>query len=48
MTMKRYTPEELAEVLRLHKLWAQDEEGGQRVRAFDFVRTEAILMAKKV
>jgi len=30
MTMKRYTPEELTEVLRLHKLWAQDEEGGQR------------------
>ena len=30
MTMKRYTPEELAEVLRLHKLWAQDEDGGIR------------------
>ena len=28
--MKRYTPDELNEVLRLHKLWAQDEEGGQR------------------
>ena len=26
--MKRYTPEELAEVLRLHKLWLDDEEGG--------------------
>ena len=28
--MKRYTPDELNEVLRLHKLWAQDEEVGQR------------------
>ncbi len=28
--MKRYTPEELAEVLRLHNLWAEDTEGGQR------------------
>jgi uncharacterized protein YjbI with pentapeptide repeats len=28
--MKRYTPEELAEVLRLHKLWLDDEEGGER------------------
>ena len=28
--MRRYTPDELNEVLRLHKLWAQDEEGGQR------------------
>ena len=28
--MKRYTPEELKEVLRLHKLWLDDEEGGER------------------
>ena len=28
--MKRYTPEELAEVLRLHNLWLEDEEGGVR------------------
>ena len=28
--MKRYTPEELAEVLRLHQLWLQNEEGGVR------------------
>ena len=30
MTMQRYTPEELAEVLRLHKLWLEDQEGGVR------------------
>jgi len=30
MAMKRYTPEELAEVLRLHKLWLDDEEEGVR------------------
>ena len=28
--MKRYTPEELAEVLRLHKLWLENKEGGVR------------------
>ena len=28
--MKRYSPEELAEVLRLHKLWLNDEDGGER------------------
>ena len=28
--MQKYTPDELAEVLRLHKLWALDEEGGKR------------------
>ena len=28
--LKRYTPEELKEVLRLHKLWLDDEEGGER------------------
>ena len=28
--MRRYTPDELNEVLRLHKLWAADEECGQR------------------
>ena len=28
--MKKYTPDELAEVLHLHKLWVMDEEGGQR------------------
>ena len=28
--MKRYTPEELTEILRLHHLWLQDEEGGVR------------------
>ena len=27
--MRRYTPDELAEVLRLHKLWLDNEEGGQ-------------------
>ena len=26
--MKRYTPDELTEVLRLHKLWWYDQEGG--------------------
>ena len=30
MPMKRYTPDELAEVLRLHKLWLNDKEGGER------------------
>ena len=30
MPMKRYTPDELAEVLRLHQLWLNDEEGGER------------------
>jgi hypothetical protein len=30
MAMKRYTPDELAEVLRLHKLWRQSQEGGIR------------------
>ena len=30
MAMKRYSPEELAEVLRLHKLWLNDEDGGER------------------
>jgi hypothetical protein len=28
--MKRYTAEEMTEVLHLHKLWAMDAEGGQR------------------
>ena len=28
--MQKYTPDELAEVLRLNKLWALDEEGGKR------------------
>jgi len=28
--VKRYTPEELAEVLRLHDLWLDDEAGGER------------------
>ena len=28
--MKRYSPEEMAEVLRLHRLWQNDEEGGAR------------------
>jgi hypothetical protein len=28
--MKRYTPAELAEVLRLHQRWLGDEEGGVR------------------
>ena len=28
--MKKYTPEELAEVLRLHKLWREDDPSGQR------------------
>ena len=42
MSMKRYTPEELAEVLRLHKLWAQDEEGGIRayLREADLSRAD--------
>ena len=28
--MERYTPEQITEVLRLHKLWLDDEEGGVR------------------
>ena len=28
--MKTYTPEELAEVLEKHRLWLDDEEGGER------------------
>ena len=28
--MKRYTPDELAEVLHLHQLWLRDKEGGVR------------------
>ena len=28
--MQRYTPKELAEVLRLHKLWRQDDPAGKR------------------
>ena len=28
--MKRYTPDELAEVLRRHKLWWDGQEGGSR------------------
>jgi hypothetical protein len=30
MAMKRYTPEEIVEVRRLHEMWCRDEEGGQR------------------
>ena len=33
--MKRYTPDELAEVLRLHKLWWDDQEGGSRADLCD-------------
>ena len=28
--MERYTPEQIAEVLRKHKLWTLDQEGGER------------------
>ena len=28
--MQKYTPDQLAEVLRLHKLWVEGAEGGQR------------------
>ena len=30
MSMERYTPEQIAEVLRLHRLWLNDAEGGVR------------------
>lgn len=33
--MKRYTPDELAEVLRLHRLWLNNEEGGSRANLRD-------------
>ena len=41
--MKRYTPEELAEVLRLHKLWLDDEEGGERANLAGAALTRANL-----
>ena len=41
--MKRYTPEELAEVLRLHKLWLDDEEGGERANLAGAALTRAKL-----
>jgi len=41
--MKRYTPEELAEVLRLHKLWLNDKEGGERADLTSADLTEADL-----
>ena len=28
--MQKYTPDQLAEILRLHKLWAENKEGGSR------------------
>ena len=33
--MKRFTPEELAEVLRLHALWLADADGGIRANLCD-------------